>query len=154
VVNLSVDVGSIDLMTGWARLMQALGVKGVHVAERDTQASAIPKPVGTFVNTWSVEGLIAEGFQPAELGWGTHERWFPDGGHRHAQGCQAAIWIERPGAITRVHTWCPTPGPQFGFLVTHNEAISIADYYTVGAGAHPTTGPPAITPITPATTRC
>ena len=122
---------------GWARMMQGLGVKGVHIAERDTQARAKPRPRDVFVNTWSVEGFIAEGFQPAELGWGTHERWFPDNGYRHAAGCRAAIWIERPGAITRVHTWCPTPGPQFGFLVTHNEAISISDYYTVGEGADP-----------------
>ena len=122
---------------GWARLMQSLGVKGVHIAERDTQKSVTHKPIGTFVNTWSVEGFIAEGFQPAELGWGTHERWFPENGHRHEAGCQAAIWIERPGAITRVHSWCPTPGPQYGFLVTHNEAISISDYYSLGEGAEP-----------------
>lgn len=25
----------------------------------------------------------------------------------------------------------PDPGPQYGFLVTHNEAISIADFFTV-----------------------
>ncbi|MFO7531613.1 MAG: saccharopine dehydrogenase C-terminal domain-containing protein [Candidatus Limnocylindrales bacterium] len=122
---------------GWARLMQSLGVKGVHIAERDTQARRVPRPRGTFVNTWSVEGFIAEGFQPAELGWGTHETWMPENAHRHETGCRAGIWIERPGAITRVHTWCPTPGPQFGFLVTHNEALSIADYYTVGDPAAP-----------------
>ncbi|MDX5384141.1 MAG: saccharopine dehydrogenase NADP-binding domain-containing protein [Rhodobacterales bacterium] len=122
---------------GWALLMRDLGVKGVHVAERDTQARSLPRPRGVFVNTWSVEGFIAEGFQPAELGWGTHETWFPDNAYRHTAGCQSAIWIERPGAITRVHSWCPTPGPQFGFLVTHNEAISISDYYTVGDPAAP-----------------
>ncbi len=122
---------------GWARLMQSLGVKGIHIAERDTQKSTRHKKIGTFVNTWSVEGFISEGFQPAELGWGTHETWFPEDGNRFDTGCQAAIWLNRPGAITRVHTWCPTPGPQFGFLVTHNEAISIADYYTVGDGAAP-----------------
>jgi homospermidine synthase len=122
---------------GWARLMQALGVKGIHIAERDTQARRTPRPRGTFVNTWSVEGFISEGFQPAELGWGTHETWFPENAHNHSTGCQAAIWLERPGAITRVHTWCPTPGPQFGFLVTHNEAVSISDYYTLGPAASP-----------------
>ncbi len=131
------DVAMPGDRAGWARLMRDLGVKGVHIAERDTQARRLPKPRGTFVNTWSVEGFIAEGFQPAELGWGTHETWFPENGHRHHGGCQAGIWLERPGAITRVHTWCPTPGPQFGFLVTHNEAISIADYFTIGEGAAP-----------------
>jgi len=122
---------------GWAEVMRGLGVKGVHIAERDTQARRMPRPRDVFVNTWSVEGFIAEGFQPAELGWGTHETWFPENGHRHDTGCQSAIWLERPGAITRVHTWCPTPGPQFGYLVTHNEAISIADYYTIGTGQSP-----------------
>ena len=34
---------------------------------------------------------------------------------------QAAIYLMQPGANTRVRTWCPTPGPQYGFLVTHNE---------------------------------
>lgn len=117
---------------GWGTLMQSLGVKGVHIAERDTQVRHTPRPRGTFVNTWSVEGFISEGFQPAELGWGTHETWMPENAHSYDTGCQAAIWLERPGAITRVHTWCPTPGPQFGFLVTHNEAVSVSDYYTVG----------------------
>lgn len=121
----------------WAGLMRDLGVKGIHIAERDTQVRHRPRPHGVFVNTWSVEGFIAEGMQPAELGWGTHEPWFPENGHRHANGCQAAIWLERPGAITRVHSWCPSNGPQFGFLVTHNEAISIADYYTIGSGHDP-----------------
>lgn len=122
---------------GWARFMQGLGVKGIHIAERDTQARAEPRPRDVFVNTWSVEGFIAEGFQPAELGWGTHETWFPEIARRHGTGCEAAVWLNRPGAITRVHSWCPTPGPQFGFLVTHNEAISISDYYTVGSGSSP-----------------
>ena len=36
----------------------------------------------------------------------------------------------RRGILTKVHTWTPAAGPQYGFLVTHNEAISIADYFT------------------------
>ncbi|ABD53873.1 homospermidine synthase [Jannaschia sp. CCS1] len=131
------DVDAPKDREGWARLMQSLGVKGVHIAERDTQVRLAPRPRDVFVNTWSVEGFISEGFQPAELGWGTHEPWFPETGHRQDEGCKAAIWLERPGAVTRVHTWCPTPGPQFGYLVTHNEAVSISDYYTVGEGHEP-----------------
>ncbi|MGC8201877.1 homospermidine synthase [Aliiroseovarius sp. PTFE2010] len=125
----------------WAALMHKLGVKGVHIAERDTQVRHAPRAPGHFVNTWSVEGFIAEGFQPAELGWGSWEPWFPPNAHRQAKGCKSAIWLEQPGANTRVRTWCPTPGPQFGFLVTHNESVSIADYYTVGDGDHPTFRP-------------
>ena len=126
---------------GWAKLMKRLGVKGIHIAERDTQRGKLPKPFGTFVNTWSVEGFISEGLQPAELGWGTHEKKLPPGGRRHKSGCGAAIFIERPGADTRVRTWTPTQGPHYGFLVTHNEAISISDYYTVREGRRATYRP-------------
>jgi homospermidine synthase len=115
----------------WARLMQGLGVKGIHVAERDTQVSAHPKPVGVFVNTWSVDGLLSEGYQPAELGWGTHEKKLPPQGHAFDHGPGYAIWIDRPGADTRVRSWCPGSGPQYGLVITHNEALSIPDYYTV-----------------------
>lgn len=120
---------------GWAKLMQKLGVKGIHVAERDTQRSKNPKPLDTFVNTWSVEGFISEGLQPAELGWGSHEKKLPDGGRKFSSGNKSAIFIERPGADTRVRSWVPAIGPQFAYLVTHNEAISLADYFTVKKGS-------------------
>ncbi|MEZ5870921.1 MAG: homospermidine synthase [Nitratireductor sp.] len=116
---------------GWAKLMKKLGVKGVHIAERDTQRTKAPKPMGVFWNTWSVEGFLSEGMQPAELGWGTHEKWKPKNARKHKKGHRSAIYLDQPGANTRVRTWCPTPGAQFGFLVTHNESISIADYFTV-----------------------
>ena len=122
---------------GWARLMQGLGVKGVHIAERDTQAGRDAKPLHTFVNTWSVEGFVSESFQPSELGWGSHEKLFPPNGHRQEKGCKAAIYLDTPGLLTKVHTWTPEAGPQYGFLVTHNEAVSISDYYTVGEGDEP-----------------
>ena len=115
----------------WAALMQRLGVKGVHIAERDTQRARQPKPKGVFVNTWSVEGFLSEGMQPAELGWGTHERWKPDNARAQKAGSKAAIFLLQPGANTRVRSWTPTAEAQYGFLVTHNESISIADYYTV-----------------------
>ena len=68
---------------GWGQLAHKLGVKGIHIAERDTQRSKKPKPMNVFVNTWSVEGFVSEGMQPAELGWGTHEKWMPDNGRTH-----------------------------------------------------------------------
>jgi homospermidine synthase len=119
---------------GWGRLAQRLGVKAIHIAERDTQVSTIPKAPGEFVNTWSIDGFFSEGSQPAELGWGTHERHFPDDGRRHDFGSQAAIYLMRPGAGTRVRSWTPLEGPYHGFLITHGESISIADYLTLRDG--------------------
>lgn len=122
---------------GWARLAQSLGIRTIHIAERDTQIANRRKQKDEFLNTWSADGFISEGCQPAELGWGTHERHFPKDGRRHEKGCQASIYLTRPGAATPVHTWLPLAGETQGFLITHNEAISIADYLTVGQGANP-----------------
>jgi homospermidine synthase len=118
----------------WGRFAKKVGVKGIHIAERDTQRAKMPKPKDVFVNTWSVEGFLSEGMQPAELGWGTHEKWMPKNGRKHQYGCRAAIYLLQPGANTRVRSWTPTAKEQYGFLVTHNESISIADYFTLRNG--------------------
>jgi homospermidine synthase len=115
----------------WARLMQRAGVKGIHIAERDTQRAREPKPRGVFVNTWSVEGFCSEGLQPSEAGWGTHEKIMPANARRHQFGCDAAIYLTQPGAGTRVRSWTPTAKAQHAFMITHNESISIADYFTL-----------------------
>ena len=128
------DVPQPKTREEWAKLASALGVKVIHVAERDTQVSRIPKQPGEFVNTWSIDGFVSEGLQPAELGWGTHELHFPADGGRHEFGTGCAIFLNRPGATTRVRSWTPLEGPYQGFLITHNEAISIADYYTLRDG--------------------
>jgi homospermidine synthase len=119
---------------GWAALSRTLGVKVIHIAERDTQTASYAKQPGEFVNTWSIDGFAGEGCQPAELGWGTHEKTLPADGRRHDFGSDAAIYLMRPGASTRVRTWTPMAGPLHGFLITHNESISIADYYSVIEG--------------------
>jgi homospermidine synthase len=129
--NLKIKTAEPRSHEDWALLMQRAGVKGIHIAERDTQRARHPKPVDCFVNTWSVEGFISEGLQPAELGWGTHEKKLPADGRKHKTGCGAAIYLTRPGADTRVRSWTPTAKAHYAFLVTHNEAISIADYFTV-----------------------
>lgn len=134
-VNLAADLGDAGneprTQKEWAELAQRLGVKGIHIAERDTQRARKPKDLQSFVNTWSVEGFISEGLQPAELGWGTHENWMPTNAHGHETGCGAGIFLDQPGAGTKVRSWTPTARAQYGFLVTHNESISIADYLTV-----------------------
>ncbi len=134
-LNLAADsngpAGKPGSRTEWAELAAHMRVKAIHIAERDTQTSSIPKRVGEFINTWSVDGFYSESLQPAELGWGSHEKDLPVDGHRHAFGSGAAIYLARPGAATRIRSWTPLEGPYHGFLITHSEAISIADYLTL-----------------------
>jgi homospermidine synthase len=130
-----VDAGDPTSREDWAALANTLGIRVIHIAERDTQVSSRPKQLNEFVNTWSVDGFVSEGAQPAELGWGTHERNFPRDGKRHDFGNGAAIYLTQPGAATRVRTWTPLAGQFHGFCITHSEAISISDYLTVRDGA-------------------
>jgi homospermidine synthase len=132
--DVGVEAGAPNSRGAWASLAQTLGIKVIHIAERDTQVTHVPKQANEFVNTWSVDGFVSEGAQPAELGWGTHERHFPADGGRHKSGSGCAIYLNRPGASTRVRTWTPKAGHFHGFLITHSEAISLADYYTVMDG--------------------
>ena len=115
----------------WATLARQLNIRVIHVAERDTQNTSVRKKRNEFVNTWSIDGFIGEGLQPAELGWGTHEKHWPKDAGTHSFGCQAAIYLNQPGAATQVRSWTPMEGPYHGFLITHSESISIADYLTV-----------------------
>ena len=115
----------------WAALAHELNIRVIHIAERDTQTSDRRKARDEFVNTWSVDGFVGEGLQPSELGWGSHERHFPEDGARHGFGCDAAIYLKQPGMATRVRSWTPLEGPYHGFLITHGESISIADHLTL-----------------------
>jgi homospermidine synthase len=126
-----VQAGRPTCSEEWAKLARTLQVKVIHVAERDTQTSSRRKQRDEFVNTWSVTAFVDEGLQPAELGWGSHERHWPHDGARHGFGGDAAIYLQRPGVATRVRSWTPLEGPYHGFLVTHAESISIADHLTI-----------------------
>lgn len=134
-VNLSRDIRGEERIPqsreAWARLAMELGVKVIHCAERDTQVAEPRKRRFEFVNTWSVDGFIGEGSQPCELGWGSHEKHFPPDGKEHEFGCKAAIYLTRPGASVKVRSWTPLEGRYHGLLITHGEAISISDYFTV-----------------------
>jgi homospermidine synthase len=115
----------------WARLCQATGTKVIHISERDTQVSSLPKAINEFVNTWSIEGFYEEGTAPAELGWGTHERQLPKYAHTPIGGPGNQIFLGQPGIRTFVHSWVPAGGPIIGMVVRHAESFTISDYLTV-----------------------
>ena len=134
-INIATDTnvlpGNSECAIDWAALAQQLGIKVIHIAERDTQSTRQRKQRNEFVNTWSVSGFISEAIQPAELGWGTHERYFPDDAAHHPDSCAASIYLNQPGAATRVRSWTPLEGSYHGFLISHGESISIADHLTL-----------------------
>lgn len=113
---------------GWGELAQALGVKAVHIAERDTQDDDQPLPHGVFANTWSAEGLYSEAcLQKAELGWGSHEPCLPKGASVNLYGGAQTVCMSGHGANIWLKSWVPSLGEQQGMLVTHHEVVSMAE---------------------------
>jgi homospermidine synthase len=115
----------------WAQLAYDLNIKTIHISEHDTQVSYHVKKTDEFINTWSVDALISEALRPAELGWGSHERHWPHDANHHTFGSNCGIYLSQPGAETLVRTWTPVSGPINGFLITHAESLSIAEYLTL-----------------------
>lgn len=115
----------------YARLSQATGTKVIHISERDTQITDVPKQIDEFVNTWSIEGFFEEGTAPAELGWGTHERRLPPYAHTPIGGPGNQIFLAQPGIRTFVHSWVPAGGEIIGMVVRHAESFTISDFLTV-----------------------
>jgi homospermidine synthase len=120
----------------WNRLAMELGVKVIHISERDTQISDQPKEVDEFVNTWSIEGFYEEGTAPAEMGWGTHERMLPPKAHVHSGGPGNQICLANYGCRTWVRSWVPDC-ETVGMVIRHGEAFSISEYLTVEEGGKP-----------------
>jgi homospermidine synthase len=116
----------------WAQLMKSLGVKVVHVAERDQQVIDEPKTKNEFANTWSCEGFWAEGRAPAEMGWGTHEDKHPEGGRSQGN----AAYLLQPGACTMMKSWVPDGGQYNGYCIQHSESITISEYFTTSNGKY------------------
>jgi homospermidine synthase len=114
----------------FAKLAQLTGVKTIHISERDTQITDQPKEVNEFVNTWSIEGFFEEGVAPAELGWGTHEKYVPANAVFHKTGPQNQICLGTIGMKTWVRSWVPC-GEITGMVIRHGEAFSISDRLTV-----------------------
>lgn len=114
----------------FANLARIEGVKVIHISERDTQIINKPKEANEFVNTWSIEGFYEEGVAPAELGWGTHERYIPRTAYFHKEGPKNQICLSSIGMKTWVRSFVPS-GEITGMVIRHGEAFSISDRLTV-----------------------
>ena len=138
----------------WARLAQSAGVKGIHIAERDTQRAKQPKPLDVFVNTWSVEGFSRRACsRPSSAG------------ARTRTGCRRTPASTRPAAARRsiccsrapIRACAPGRRRRRRNTASWSPTTSRSRSPTTSRcarAARSSTGRPATTPITRATTRC
>jgi homospermidine synthase len=105
----------------WAVLCQTLGVKTIHISEKDSQITSLPRKQNEFVNTWSCCGMYDESIIPAEFVWGTHEKKLPDTALLHTDdGPKHLISLKTMGMNTLIRSWTPD-GEIRGRILPHEE---------------------------------
>jgi len=116
----------------YPNVARMLNVQAIHISEKDTQISNIPRKIGEFANTWSPIGYVEESTAPAELGWGTHET-LTKGVHKHSKGPKNQVYFDTMGMNTLIKSHVPS-GDIIGMVVRHEEAYSLSKYLTVSRG--------------------
>ncbi len=129
--RMGIETDTPDSREGWARLARRTGTKVIHISERDTQVSPVPRQPGEFVNTWSIPGFIEEAMMPVEFGWGSHERTLPPGALRHSEGPGNTIYLDQAAARYLLYSWVPSHGQILGLAIPHSEMVTLSDYLTV-----------------------
>lgn len=89
-------------------LAQLIGLKVIHISERDSQITDKPKQMNEFVNTWSIDGFLAELVCRSEIGWGTHEQRMPQGSQMFHHGPNNMLVLPTKGARTWMRSWVPS----------------------------------------------
>lgn len=98
-----------------------LDLHTIHSSELDTQIAHNIKEDGTFYNTWSVHGLLEEGCEPAQAGWGTHERTLPEDGVIIGRGSVGFKGL----AYKKMHRSYVPDEEIIGMVIPHGEALTL-----------------------------
>ncbi|GMG83100.1 homospermidine synthase [Paralimibaculum aggregatum] len=113
----------------WGLMARELGIKAIHISERDTQEPKVAPRRSEFFNTWSVEGMIEESDSNPCFAWGSRERPL-----RGAEVREEAVSVvgQLPGRARdcMVRSWLPSFGEFFGAVIPHEETFSIAELFT------------------------
>lgn len=114
----------------YARLAMETETHTLHVSERDTQVSLIPKMAGEFLNTWSPESFYHESSSFPETAWGTHEIATPPNGYHLPYGEGRHLCLLQPASKTWVRSWVPY-SEILGMMVAHGETFTISERFTL-----------------------
>ncbi len=114
----------------WAELAYSLGIQVIHINERDTQYTNDVIDPDTFISTWSVEAMIVESIESAEMSIGSHEPQLPNGAKYSGNKNKRDIYFNASGKDVQIRTWLPLAGEETGMILNHNEPFSIAELYT------------------------
>jgi len=111
----------------YAKIARHLGVEVIHCSEIDTQVAQNVKDDTQFVNTWSCIGLLEEGLEPVQCGWGTHEKNLPK--HAVILG-ENSLGIKVP-SYQKVHRSYVPDQEIAGVVIPHGEGVTLPQFLTL-----------------------
>ena len=111
----------------YAKIARHLGVEIIHCSEIDTQVAHNVKDDETFVNTWSCIGLLEEGLEPVQGGWGTHEKNIPD----KLELVGTNSFAIRTPAYAKFHKSYVPDQEIIGCVIPHGEGVTLPEFFTL-----------------------
>jgi homospermidine synthase len=111
----------------YAKIAKHLGVEVIHCSEIDNQIAHNIKDDSVFVNTWSVIGLLEEGLEPVQMGWGTHEKNLPKEAVVLAPN---SVAIRCPSYLKTHKSYVPDQ-EIVGVVIPHGEAVTLPAFLTL-----------------------
>jgi len=129
----------------YAELAKLMGLKTVHISEKDTQIINKPKRENEYVNTWASDSIswYDEAFGFLEISWGTHESKLPDNVNT-ALSNDYQIIINGVGCETFAHTYAPVSKNVLGMLIRHEESYTICRALTLKDSTNKITYKPSV----------
>lgn len=117
----------------FAALSMVLGVRAIHISERDTQRTWHKRSTSQFSSTWSPEAFFYESMCLSEFAWGTHESSLPMNAITFDYGPGNLICLRERGMNTLMRSWVPS-GDLTGMMIPHGETYSISEHLSVYEG--------------------
>lgn len=113
------------------KLAQDINIQTIHISEKDTQVSSIPKKYDEYCNTWSKTKMSFYGelLSSVELSFGTHEKLPDDFLIKKYEN--NFIILNKMGLYTYAQSWLPFHNKFIGNIICHDETYTIGNNLTV-----------------------
>ena len=118
--------------SSYAELAKLMGLKTIHISEKDTQITNKPKRENEYVNSWAADSVswYDEAFGFLEISWGTHESKLPDNVISELSN-EYQIIVNNVGCETFARTYTPIGKNLIGMLIRHEETYTICKALTL-----------------------
>lgn len=116
----------------YADLANKLGLRVVHISERDGQITNNPKKRNEYVNTWSSDAIswYDEAFSFLEISWGTHEKTIPSNINKKLSNKYQLV-LNSEGYKSYAYSYTPIGKNLAGMLIRHEECYTICKNLTL-----------------------